>query len=62
MVGKKFYNMGRDSLIMRWLYEDETVMVLIEVHEDIYRSLIRSLTQKLLRVDYYWLTLMKDEM
>lgn len=52
--------MGRDTLILRYLGEDQTRLVLNEVHEDICNSHIwgKVFANKLLRARYYRLTLL----
>lgn len=54
--------MGKASLMLRFLGEHESALVLAEVHKGAYNNQIggKTLTHKLLRVRYYWHTLMKD--
>lgn len=56
------YNMGIYFIILTFIGENEIALVLREVHEGAYNSHIggRALAHKLLRVGYYWPTLMKD--
>lgn len=58
----KLYKMGRASPMLRCLGKHEVALVLVEVHKGSYRSHIceNSHAQKLLRIGYYWPTLMKD--
>lgn len=62
MVAGKLYKIGKTSSMKRLLYEDYVALVLEEVHERVYRSHIswRAIAQNLLRADFYWPTLMKD--
>jgi len=56
MVAEKLYKMGRATPMLRCLGEDETDLVLLEVHEGVCGSHIggRSLAAKLLRSGYFW--------
>jgi hypothetical protein len=62
LVSGKLYKRGRTTPLLRCLGEDETHLVLLEVHEGVYGSHIggRALATKLLRVGYYWPTMLQD--
>jgi len=62
MVADKLYKMGRATPMLRCLGEEETELVLLEVHEGVCGSHIggRSLAAKLLRSGYYWPTMLHD--
>jgi len=62
MVSGKLYKMGRATPMLRCLSEEETELVLLEVHEGVCGSHIggRSLAAKLLRASYYWPTMLQD--
>jgi len=62
IVAEKLYKMGRASPMLRCLGEDETNVVLLEVHEGVCGSHIRGreLAAKLLRTGYYWPTMIQD--
>jgi len=61
MVVGKLYKMGRATPMLRCLGEEETELVLLEVHEGVCGSHIggRSLAAKLLRAGYYWPTMLQ---
>lgn len=63
MAGR-LYKKGRASPMLRSLGEHEITLVLAEVHKEACDSHIGrpTLNNKLLRVGYYWHTLMKDNM
>ncbi|XP_039687770.1 uncharacterized protein [Medicago truncatula] len=56
IIAGKLYRRGRASPLLRCLGEDETELVLLEVHEGVCGSHIsgRYLAAKLLRAGYYW--------
>lgn len=62
IVAGKLYKMGRETRMLRCLGEDETNLVLLEVHEGVCGSHIggRALAAKLLRAGYYWPTMLQD--
>jgi len=62
MVAGKLYRMGRAAPMVRCLGENETNLVILEVHEGVCGSRIggRALSAKLLRVGYYWPTMLND--
>ena len=62
IVSGKLYKMGRTTPMLRCLGEDETNMVLLEVHKGVCGSHIggRALAAKLLRSGYYWSTMLQD--
>jgi len=62
MVVGKLYKMGRATPMLRCLGEEETELVLLEVHEGVCGSHVggRSLATKLLRAGYYWPTMLQD--
>jgi len=62
MVAGKLYKLGRATPMLRCLGEEETELVLLEVHEGVCGSHIggRSLAAKLLRAGYYWPTMPQD--
>jgi hypothetical protein len=55
LVAGKLYKMGRASPMLRCLSEEETNLVLLEVHEGVCGSHIggRALAAKILRAGYY---------
>lgn len=61
-VSRKLYKRGRTNPLLRCLGEDETHLVLLEVHEGVCGSHIggRALAAKLLRSGYYWPTMLHD--
>lgn len=62
IITGKLYKMGRASPMLRCLGEEETSLVLLEVHECVCGSHIggRALAAKLLRAGYYWPTMIQD--
>jgi len=56
IMAGKLYKMGRATPMLRCLSEEETNLVMLEVHEGVYGSHIggRALAAKLLRAGYYW--------
>lgn len=63
MITGKRYKIGRPFHMLRCLSKNKTTLVLMEVHEGVYGSHLkeRTLTHVLLRVDYYWSTMIKDK-
>jgi ribonuclease HI len=62
IISGKLYKRGRTNPLLRCLGEDETQLVLLEVHEGVCGSHIggRALAAKLLRAGYYWPTMLQD--
>jgi len=62
MVAGKLYRMGIANPMFRYLGENETNLVLLELHEGVCGSHIggRALPVKLLRAGYYWPTMLQD--
>jgi ribonuclease HI len=62
IVSGKLYKRGRTTPLLRCLGEDETNLVLLEVHEGVCGSHIsgRALATKLLLAGYYWPTMLQD--
>jgi ribonuclease HI len=62
IVSGKLYRRGRTTPLLRCLGEDETHLVLLEVHEGVCGSHIggRALAAKLLRAGYFWPTMLQD--
>jgi len=62
MVAGKLYKMGRATPMLGCLGEEETDLVLLEVHKGVCGSHIggRSLEAKLLSAGYYWPTMLQD--
>jgi hypothetical protein len=61
IISGKLYKRGRTSPLLRCLAENETHLVLLEVHEGVCGSHIggRALAAKLLRAGYYWPTMLQ---
>lgn len=64
LMSGKLYKTRRDSCMIRFREEHEITLVLAEEHQWYYGNHIGGLdlVHKLLRVDYYWSALMKDNM
>jgi hypothetical protein len=62
IISSKLYKHGQTTPLLRCLGEEETHLVLFEVHEGVCGSHIggRVLAAKLLRAGYYWPTMLQD--
>ena len=64
MLNDELYKRGFFQPYLRCIEEEEVKYVLEEVHGGIYGDHMgaKSLVQKIMRVDYFWLTMQKDAM
>lgn len=58
----QLYKKGRSTPMLRCISEEDTILVMKEVHEGVCGSHIRSraLSRKILRAGYYWPTVLQD--
>lgn len=62
VVAKQLYKMDRSFPTLRCVTEEEVGIIMKEVHEGVCGSHIwgRALSRKILRIDYYWLSMLQD--
>src|ERR1051325_4488025 len=62
IMNNKLFKMGRAFPMLRCVLEDGVNLVMKEVHEGVCGNHLggRSLASKILGVDYYWPTMLKD--